>query len=343
MDKPVDDQMTAANASSCGYLYDAAGRDREVAITPEALEQLHDRAILWIDISGRDGGEIRRIGALLQLDAASIAELAKPGPSLRLDNFGVYLQFAGLAAPHSDRSAGPGNHRPPGQRLRIDFVVGRNWVLTVHDHDVGYLQAFRGQDKADTETGALSAAALTASLLDWHLEGYFTEVSHIEAAVDEIDERILAAPSDAGLLETILSIRRRISRLRRTLMTQRSVFYGLSRPDLGQVADAASGAFGALAGRFERAVDEVEHTRDLILGSFELFTSRSAQQTNDLVKALTFFTVIIGSTAAVAGLFGMNFDPPFFRTGSLGFFAVTLGLLVVGLVAWIVGRRRRWI
>jgi magnesium transporter len=248
-----------------------------------------------------------------------------------------------VAAPHALKTVGPGDGPRTGRDQRVDFVVGRNWVLTVHDGDVPYLRGFRGQDKGDTETGALSAAALTASLLDWHLEGYFTEVSRIEAAVDEIDERVLAQPSEAELLESILSIRRRISRLRRILMSQRSVFYGLGRPDLSAVADDKANVFETLANRFERAVDEVEHTRDLIIGSFELFTSRSAQQTNDLVKALTFFTVIIGTTAAVAGLFGMNFDPPFFQSGSVGFFAVTLGLLAIGLVAWFVGKRRRWI
>jgi LPXTG-motif cell wall-anchored protein len=180
--------------------------------------------------------------------------------------------------------------------------------------------------------------------LDWHLEEFFVEVSHIEAAIDDLDERILAAPSEQQVLEDILAIRRRSSRLRRTLMAQRSVFYGLGRPDLGNVVGREGAeAFASLASRFERAVDEAEHTRDLSVGSFELFTSRSAQQTNNLVKALTFFTVIIGTTAAVAGLFGMNFDPPFFQTGSAGFFAVTAGLLVVGLGAWVVGRKRRWI
>lgn len=330
--------------STRAYLYDADGQDREMPVTPETLGQLHDRAILWIDLPRRDGAEIRQLGALLELDTGTIQELEKPRYGVRLDNYGLYLQFAGLAAPAEGPAEAAETRRGPRQELRVDFVVGRNWVLTVHDQEVAYLQAFREQDKADTETGALSAAALSASLLDWHLEGYFAEVSRIEAAIDVVDERILAAPSEQRLLEDILAIRRRISRLRRTLVAQRSVFYGLSRPDLSQVADSdASGVFGSLSNRFERALDEAEHTRDLIVGSFELFTSRSAQQTNDLVKALTFFTVIIGTTAAVAGLFGMNFDPPFFQTGSVGFFAVTFGLLGVGLVAWIVGRRRRWI
>jgi magnesium transporter len=344
MGNPVHDQPTAAGALTRGFLYDAAGRDREVDVTADAIAQLHDRAILWIDISRRDDGEIQRVGELLQLDAAATAELTTPGARLPLDNYGTYLHFAGLGAPGSDRTAAPGDARERQRALRIDFVVGRNWLLTLHDREPGYLKAFREQDKGDTGTGALSAAALTASLLDWHLEGYFAEVSRIEAAVDQIDERVLAEPSEEKLLEAILAIRRRISRLRRTLIAQRSVFYGLSRPDLDQVADGGmSEAFSALPGRFERAVDEVEHTRDLIVGSFELFTSRSAQQTNDLVRALTFFTVIIGTTAAVAGLFGMNFDPPFFQTGSIGFFAVTLGLLILGLSAWCIGKRRRWI
>ena len=322
-----------------GYLYDAAAQDREIAVTRKAIAGLHDRKILWIDLAKRDAEEIRELGDLLGLDRRTVQALAKPRDGLRLDNYGAYLQFAALTAP---RSVGGGLATPEDRR--IDFVIGQNWVLTVHAADVAYLQGFRAQDKGDTETGALSAPALGASLLDWHLEEYFTEVSKVEAAIDELDERILAAPSEELLLEEILQIRRRSSRLRRTLMTQRSVFYGLGRPDLGQVVDSeASEAFASLANRFERAVDEAEHTRDLSVGSFELFTSRSAQQTNELVKALTFFTVIIGTTAAVAGLFGMNFDPPFFQTGSAGFFAVTIGLLVVGLSAWIVGRRRRWI
>ena len=87
----------------------------------------------------------------------------------------------------------------------------------------------------------------------------------------------------------------------------------------------------------------MERTRELILGSFDLFTSRTSQQTNDLVKALTFFTVIIGSVAAVAGLFGMNFDPPFFRTGSAGFFAVTGGLLLVALAGWAWAKHKHWV
>jgi Mg2+ and Co2+ transporter CorA len=98
-----------------------------------------------------------------------------------------------------------------------------------------------------------------------------------------------------------------------------------------------------LIARFQRAVDEVERTRDLVVGSFELFTSRTGQQTNDLVKILTFLTAVVGFCAAVAGLMGMNFKLAFFETGMFGFSLVTGALLLLALIAVAYARYREWI
>jgi Mg2+ and Co2+ transporter CorA len=98
-----------------------------------------------------------------------------------------------------------------------------------------------------------------------------------------------------------------------------------------------------LAGRFERAIDEVEHTRDLVVGSFELFATRTAQQTNELVKVLTYLTAVVGVCAAVAGVFGMNFETQFFSAGDAGFYMTIAGLVVITIVATVIARWRRWL
>jgi Mg2+ and Co2+ transporter CorA len=185
---------------------------------------------------------------------------------------------------------------------------------------------------------------LAASLLDWHLGDYFDEVSRIESAVDKLDERVLRETTSKSLLGRMVALRRRVSRLRAVLVAQREVFYGLSRPDFSLVTDSGAAPFyEALAQRFERAVDEVERARNVVVGSFDLFTSRTSQQTNDLVKVLTFLTAIVGFCAAIAGLMGMNFKLAFFDTGLVGFSLVTGGLILVAAVAVIYARRRNWI
>lgn len=315
-----------------GYLYDARGGDASVEVTAQSLRELGSTSLLWLDLEREDSENLEDAAVLLELTEKSLRQLKRPELP-RVDNYGTYYQFSVQAAPNGAHTSA----------ARLDFLVGDNWLLTVRDKGIEFLAAFRGQDKADTAIGELRAQDLAASLLDWHLESYFAEAAAIEAAIDRIDTKVLAEPSARSLLTRMLAIRQRISSLRRALSAQRPVFYGLARPDILAGLHTEGAPWAALSARFERSVDTIENLRDHLLGSFELFTSRTGQETNELVKALTFFTVIIGSVAAIAGLFGMNFDPPFFSTGAKGFFAVTGGLLIIAMAAWWWARRRRWI
>ena len=45
---------------------------------------------------------------------------------------------------------------------------------------------------------------------------------------------------------------------------------------------------------FERLEDDIARARETMIGSFELYASRVAQDTNQLVKVLTVATVITG-------------------------------------------------
>ena len=87
----------------------------------------------------------------------------------------------------------------------------------------------------------------------------------------------------------------------------------------------------------------VQNTRDLVVGTFELFSSQTALRTNETMRALTFYTVLIGTMAVVAGVLGMNFDAPFFDAGAKGFWWALAGMGAIVVVAVVLGRRRRWL
>lgn len=318
--------------ASAAFLYDSAGHDREVPLAGDLAEALGDEALLWLDLLRGDAPALDRAGAAFALDPGSIAALAAAEPDPGVDNYGCYSQFAvGLAGGKAEAQ-------------RIDFIVGENWLVTVRDGDVPFFRHFRDKDKAETQTGRLTAQAFAATLLDWLLEEFFAAVAKVETAVDRLDDEILADPGARDLLPRLLAHKRRIADLRRQLLGQRRVFYGLARPDiLAQSDHPEDSGLTQLAARFERAHDEVERARDLVLASFDLLASRLGQSTNELVKALTFFTVVIGTIAAAAGLFGMNFDTPFFHTGAAGFYAVAGTLAALGAVSLVLARWRKWV
>lgn len=328
------------------YFYDAEGRDREIALDEVAVDKIDAENLLWIDIDDRDASTLEHIRSLLNLqpDVWTVDHSHRS----QLENYGEYFRFSVCTAPASqDQESRPqGLETSQGfqRAVQVDFIVSERWLVTVHDGNIPCFQRFREQDKAETLIGLLTGQALTASLLDWHLGDYFQEVSKIEEAVDRLDERVLRESASRTLLGRMVALRRRVSKLRGLLVAQREVFYGLSRPDFALVTDSGAAPFyEGLVARFERAVDEVERTRDVVVGSFELFTSRTGQQTNDLVKVLTLLTAIIGFCAAIAGLMGMNFKLAFFETGLTGFTLVTGGLVVVAVTAVAYARYRKWI
>ena len=325
------------------FLYDADGHDREVALDEPCIRELGERNLLWVDVIGRASDEISHLARLFGLDKGSVRELLQPQNDLYLENYGDYFQFDVLALSgggETDNGKGHAERTP----VHLEFLVGPRWIISVHDEPLGFLQAFRDQDKGETLTGALSPPALVASLLDWHLTSYFEALAALEAFVDRIEDAMLARPTKDSHLGGLVTLRRRISHLRRLLVGQRPVFYGLSRPDMAQVVNSDAGAhYRSLERRFERAVDAADHARELIHGSFDLFATRAAEATNNLVRRLTFLTMLLGVTGAIAGIFGMNFDTPYQGYGIVGFWGVVGLILVLIAVAVVVARRKRWI
>lgn len=331
------------------FLYDAEGADREVELTRDAVKGLDEQSLLWVDVDLATDGDLDAVAEVLKLDPTSVERMRRPNVRSRLDNYGAYYQLTVYAEPLHDRSArvrqDNGRRVHGAGAIKVDIVVGDRWIVTAHEGEVSFLESYRAQDKAETMLGGMSPQALAASLLDWLFESYFDAVAELEEVVDRLEDQVLLATNGARMtLGRMTALKRQVSRLRALLGSQRSVFYGLARPDFTLVAESpAAPHYATLVSRYERAVDEVEHLHDLVVGSFELFTLRTTLATNDLVKALTFLTVVIGLCAAVAGIFGMNFETDAFKAGDAGFY-VTIAILTVALIlAALYVRWQRWL
>lgn len=326
------------------FLYDADGQDEELPF-PDRLPDLEERQLLWVDVVGRDRATLARIKALFDLGAAPARDLAGEGSCPLLNRHGQYFHCAIAAIADRERPEGVDRRPPELKTVRLDLIIGRNWLITVADAEIGFLSEFREEDRGRTLLGVLSSASLAAALLDMHLTRFLSGLAEVENFVDSLDIKILAArPRDNDLLAEVLEGRRLIAALRRELAPQRTVFYGLSRPDFSLVSDAeASAHFSALERRFERAVDTIEHARELVQGSFDLFTTQLAEATNTLIRRLTFLSLALGGIGAVAGIFGMNFQTPYTNAGVVGFWMVIAALGIAVLASAVVARWRKWI
>jgi magnesium transporter len=315
-------------------LYRADDRDLELEVDATTLARLDERQLLWVDMAAPDAAEVERIATLFKLRPAALRVPPHPHrPSL--ENYGACFRIGVYAA--LDGKGGPCQARP------LTLVAGDNFVISVHNGDLPFIEELRRREKGDTKLGELTSESFVASLLDWQLSTYFHAVERLEHTVDEAEVAILGRRATTGFLRKMVHARQEISELRRLLKPHRDVFYGLSRPDFTATErPEARPHYSALNDHFERAEDALESARDLVVGSFDLFSTRAAQRMNETMRALTFVTVLMGLLGLVAGVLGMNFGLPLFQTGMSGFLTVIGSMAAIALTALLIGRWRRW-
>lgn len=320
-------------------LFDVDGGDCEIEEDAIDLDALTERQLLWIDVE--DGGDqdsaalLDRLVPRLQLEEGRAALDALDGKPT-LQNFKDWFLVQVVAVEC------PGKLQFEGRGLAI--VCGRNFVVSLHRGPVEFLDELYQREHGESRIGSLRAESFTASLLDWHVDSYLRAVSSLEAEVDRLEVSVLSSAVHHECLPELARLRRGASRLRRMLAPHRHVFGSLARPDFRPHEDGrAEKEFRALEQRYERAMDAVEMGRELVVGSFELFTTRSAQRTNETMRVLTFVTVLLGTLAVIAGAMGMNFKAPLFESGSLGFWATILGMALISIVATVLARWRKWL
>lgn len=226
-------------------------------------------------------------------------------------------------------------------RREIDLLAGKNVVLTVHDGRVEALDRFNDGIDGETLLGVLSAGDFVSALVDEVLVGYFLLVERIERDIDELDQRALQGRPGDDILAAIVSLRRRIGIVRRTLAPHRDAFSTLGLPRLG-IEDAIGKPWPGLVDRLEAAMAAVEGLRDGLLGTFDIHMGRVSQRANDVMRTLTLLSAVLLPAVVLAGIMGMNFQMGFFDQQS-NFWLVLGGMGALAVAILFVARLRRWL
>lgn len=321
-------------------LYSADAPDQEPELTTISVADLSERELLWIDMAAPTEEEVRAVAEQIGCDPA----LLHLGPGRRsrpkLSNYGHRFRLTAMAValPRPDQKVVP---------HWLTLVAGANYVVSVHEGGVDFVEELREREKGDTGIGALSSESFVASLLDWLLNTYFQALELVVREIDTVEVAILGerlSGVEPQLVQVLINARRRVAEVRRLLISHRDVFYGLARPDFMATEKAETRPhFIALNSRLERVEDDVDHSRELVVGAFELLSMRAAQKTNETMRVLTYVTVLLGTLALSAGILGMNFDMPLFHTGSTGFAIATGSMVGLALVSLAVAKWRKWI
>jgi Mg2+ and Co2+ transporter CorA len=317
-------------------LFDADRSDDTLDLGPALQRQLNDRQLLWIDVEGElDPATADLVAQRMDLNRRTRNELvrAPDGPFIALH--GAYFHL---------RVATEADHDATGSPGWLDLIAAKGIVVSSHREPVASLRGLDERIERDTTVGSIDGGAFVRAVLDAVVTGYFRAVDAIEDAVDDLDGRALRRRAGDEVLVDLVALRRRIARLRRVLSDQREVFAALGAADFGAANEEdETGDYRPVVDRFENALRSVEDTRDLLLGSFDVFMTRTAQRTNEVMKVLALATVLLLPGSLIAGLLGMNVEIPLPKDGPISFWLVVVSIVTLAVGVLVVARARRWI
>lgn len=313
-------------------MYSRDGEDAPIQIESPLPDPGKDQ-LLWADADLESVSDLNPLWEKLGIEnLVQGLDEHRDRPTLIQHNGIIQLAVVVL---HSERDLEP---------LTLHCLVGPNWVVTVHQGELDLVDGFNKPFHGETRLGDLDGPTFLSLVLDWQLSGYFETIEGLQSDIDRLDEDLLTkSPEEDRFLERLQSHRRRVRTLRNTLSAHREVLGLLSHPRSDAVVGAdAAGEYQRLEGRLQQAIDAVDTAREMIVGSFDIFMTRTSQATNDIMKRLTIVSVLLLPAAALAGIMGMNFKVAIFEWSWM--FWVTIGLmLAIAGVTLVVAKRRNWL
>jgi magnesium transporter len=288
---------------------------------------------VWIDLASPDHDEIRIVADALGLHPLIAEDIAERNQRAKVETFDedvVHIVLFALAYPGEATAS------------EIDFVLGRQYLLTVHDGSLGSstTAALRfGVEKALNKGPDFLFYALADTIVD----GYFPVLDRIGDDIDDLQDRVIEKASD-WTLQRLFALKRELASLRRATSPAREVFAQLTNRDVAAIDEKHLVYFRDVYDHLIRVTDELDNDRDLVAGTLDIYVSIVNNDLSRIMKRLTGVTVILAGIGAVAGIFGMSEAGNAFNGGEAnGFWLVTGFVILVSVGAAALLHRIDWI
>ncbi len=295
------------------------------------------RNLVWVDLVNPSANEMRQVMAEFDLHPGVAEELLmpsfKPKVERRGENIFLILHFPAMRVVGS---------RP---EVEIDFVVGKNFLITTRYENVDPLHSFAKAFEVNAVLGrahATHGGHLFVEMVRSLYQALGDECDAVHRRLQAIEENIFTG-NERGMVIELSQVGRLIFDFRQSLMPHKEMLYSLE--------PAAGRMFGPefayhirnLEGAYTRIAVTLEHLRDSLNELRETNNSLLSTKQNDTMKIFTVLAFIFLPLSFVAGLFGMNTMHNPIVGNSYDFWIIVAGMAILGVSCIFYFKHKDWL
>jgi magnesium transporter len=290
---------------------------------------------LWVDLAAPTDNELRVLGDVFHFHPLAVddATSALQYPKIEPYQGFLYLVLHGIdSTPKQTQFA----------TRDIDFFLGRNFLVTVHDGQSRSIAHLREVCSRHEHVLAEGPVALLHRIVDTMVDNYRPMIEQIEDRIGQLEEQ--AFSGHERMARHVMKLKREVASMRRVLIPQRDAIGRLARREFPVISDEMAYRFRDVYDHVVRFTEEAILFQDRVTGIFEVNLSTVSHRLNQVMKLLTVMSTIFLPLTVLTSMWGMNIPLPHFPGGeNLQFVWITGIMAVVSLAMIALFRRNRWI
>ena len=317
------------------YVHQHGKTTTATRVDPAWLEPASD-VTLWVDLSTPGAEEARLLSEVFRFHPLSVEDALSAIHHPKIEQYPAYLYLILHGVDFNNRKGGFATRD-------VDFFLGRNSLVTVHDGRSRSIATWKGVCDQHEHVLAEGPAALLHRIVDTMVENYRPEVDAIEDRLDKLEEAVILGRRQ-DLVRQILAAKHDLASLRRVVLPQRDAVGRLTRREFPQINDEMTYRFRDVYDHFVRLSEEAMLFQDRVTSILEAHLSAVSNRLNIIVKVLTVISTIFLPLTVLTGMWGMNIPLPMLPGGAVAQFWWVGGVMVaIAAVMLALFRWNRWI
>ncbi len=303
-------------------------------VEPEWLDP-SSPVTFWVDFSAATEAELGILQTVFAFHPLSIDDARS---TLQFPKIEPYPGFLYLVLHGIDIKKGRGQFATRD----IDFFLGRNYLVTVHDGQSRTLAQMRDVCTRYSRVLEEGPVALLHRIVDAVVDNYRPVIEDIEERIGRLEEQAFSGQEHLG--RQLLKLKRELATMRRILVPQRDAVGRLARREFAAISDEMAFRFRDVYDHVVRMTEEAVMFHERVTGIFEVNLTTTSNRLNQVMQVLTVMSTIFMPLTVLSGLWGMNIDLPRFPgSDAMQFWWIAGIMVVLPGVMLLFFRRKHWI
>lgn len=295
--------------------------------------------LLWVDLGDVDPLVVRHILAdVFRFHELSVEDALGSSHHPKVEPYDgyLYLILHGIDVNATEERG--------FQTHDVDFFIGPNYLVTVHDGTSRSITRVRGLCPQSGRVLGNGPMWLVHRIVDTMVDNYRPEVDELEDRLEALEVSVFDASDQTAIVRHVLALKRDLGTLRRIVLPQRDVVARLARREFAEVSDTLAYGFRDVHDHLVRLADEASSFHDRTSSILDAHLSFVSNRMNEVMKVLTLIATIFMPLTVLTGLWGMNVRLPMIPGGEQGQFwgvVVMMGIITGSMIAYF--KYRDWV